>query len=210
MLRTCAIAGLFLAGSIAQASAATLVQFSTTGVFGASGTNTVTFTDGGFATLTFNGTSNSLLAPTNASFGDILLATSPCTVDAEVCGFSGSASSSFTLNITQTLPTGGTGSLLGQVTGTFAALNSTDFQLTFSSPTTSIDGVTYLLQPFYFIVPPTSGIGGGAIAGTTSLQGQITALQVNPNAPIPEPATMMLLGTGLLAAFRARRKNNAV
>ena len=26
------------------------------------------------------------------------------------------------------------------------------------------------------------------------------------NTPIPEPATMMLLGTGLLAAFRARRK----
>jgi len=26
-------------------------------------------------------------------------------------------------------------------------------------------------------------------------------------SPVPEPTTMMLLGTGLLAAFRARRKS---
>lgn len=29
------------------------------------------------------------------------------------------------------------------------------------------------------------------------------------NSPVPEPATMMLLGTGLLAAFRARRRQQA-
>ena len=195
VIRTCIIAGLFAAGSVAHASAATLVQFSTTGDFGGSG-NTITFTNGGTATLTFNGTTNSLLAPTNASFGDVLLSTSEG-------GFSGSASSPFTLNIFQTGPTPGTGALLGQVNGTFAALTSTDFVLTFSTPSTTIAGIEYTLQPRYLIVPPTSGSGGGAAPGVTSLQGTITPLQT---APIPEPTTMMLLGTGLLAAFRARRK----
>jgi hypothetical protein len=149
--------------------------------------------------LTFNGTSNALLAPTNASFGDIVLSTGEG-------GFTGSASSDFTLNIFQTGPTAGSGQLLGQVEGTFAMLNSTDFLLTFSDPSTTIAGVQYSLQPFYFIVPPTSGSGGGAAPGVTTVQGQITPLQT---APIPEPTTMMLLGTGLLAAFRARRRNNA-
>jgi hypothetical protein len=198
ILRTCTLAGLFVAGTVAHASAATLVQFNTTGVFG-NGLNTITFTDGGFATLTFNGTSNALLAPTNASFGDIVLSTGEG-------GFTGSASSDFTLNIFQTGPTAGSGQLLGQVEGTFAMLNSTDFLLTFSDPSTTIAGVQYSLQPFYFIVPPTSGSGGGAAPGVTTVQGQITPLQT---APIPEPTTMMLLGTGLLAAFRARRRNNA-
>jgi hypothetical protein len=196
ILRTCALAGLLVAGSVAHASAATLVNFSTTGVFGGSGTNTITFTNGGFATLTFTGTTNSLMAPTNASFGDITLTTGEG-------GFTGTANSSFTMNIMQTVPTVESGNLLGQVTGTFAQLNSTDFVLSFSTPSTTIGGIQYMLQPLYLIVPPTSGAGGGAAPGVTSLQGTITPLQT---APIPEPTTMMLLGTGLLAAFRARRR----
>jgi len=198
LLRACAFAGLFVALTQTDASAAPIVNFSTTGSFGGGGT-TITFVGGGgSATLTFAGTTNSVDAPSNANFGDIQLST--------VGNFSGSANTSFVLGIQQTAPTVGTSSLTGAITGTLAKVNQTDFQLTFSVPTTSIGDVTYQLQPFYFLVPPSSGTNGGAIAGNTTLQGRITAVQ---QTAIPEPATMMLLGTGLLAAFRARRKTAA-
>ena len=116
--------------------------------------------------------------------------------------FSGSASTSFTLGIFQTAPSVGTSDLLGTIQGTLAKINQTDFTLTFPDNNTTIDGVTYMVQPFYFLVFPTSGTGGGATSGDTTLQGLVTA---QPEV-IPEPATMMLLGTGLLAAFRARRR----
>ncbi len=179
-----------------DANAAPIVNFSTTGTFG-SGGNTITFSGGGGSvTLTYSGTTNSLDAPSNANFGDILMTTTG--------DFSGSASTSFVLGISQTAPTVGSSALNGSIAGTLAKINQTDFALTFAVNSTSIDGVTYMLQPFYFLVPPSSGVGGAAAPGDTTLQGRITAVQ-QPTV-IPEPATMMLLGTGLLAAFRARRK----
>lgn len=42
--------------------------------------------------------------------------------------------------------------------------------------------------------------------GLTPQKSISTDIRNSEMAPIPEPATMMLLGTGLLAAFRARRK----
>jgi hypothetical protein len=48
---------------------------------------------------------------------------------------------------------------------------------------------------------PASSEGGTAKAAAATVQGRVVPQQM----AIPEPATMMLLGTGLLAAFRARR-----
>jgi hypothetical protein len=212
ILRRGAVAALFVAGITATASAAPIVNFSTGGSFGASG-NTITFTGGGgSATLTYNATNNSIdIGPSgfsNANFGDFLLTTDG--------GFVGNATSPFTLSIFQTAPTGGSATLAASLSGTYVIqpasggdcgvgpappCSGTDFTMTFNQTSAVIDGVTYTLQPVYFLAPPTSGSGGTAMAGTTTIQGRVAA-----PAAVPEPATMMLLGTGLLAAFRARKR----
>lgn len=200
-LRAGALAALFVVGTSAAALAAPIVNFSTTGTFG-NGMNSITFNDGGAATVVFSGValnSHDLqFGISNTNYGDFLLST--------VGDFTGVANTPFTLSIFQTSPTSGDSSLAAQLTGSFVsvtgATGETDFQVQFSGTSTTIDGVTYNIQPFYFLVPPPSGAGGGALPGVTTIQGFITA---QPTV-VPEPATMMLLGTGLLAAFRARRR----
>lgn len=171
------------------------VTFTTSGVFtcagcAGSGTNSVTFLGGmGNAfMLTFTGLgSTSLNTPTGSSFGNFQTF------------FSGSGtiavSGTFTLTITQTVPVAGSDSFAATFTGLFSASNSGSGVVNFTVTSVTIGGITYSItnNPLN-LVPPASN------NGITTVQGQITG------SAVPEPASMLLLGSGLLGIAGAVRK----
>jgi PEP-CTERM motif-containing protein len=171
------------------------VTFSTSGTFtcvgcGGSGTNSVTFLGGmGNALLiTFTGLgSTSLNTPTGSSFGNFQTF------------FSGTgavnASGTFTLTITQTVPTAGSDSFSATFSGTFSASNSGTGVVNFSVTSVTIGGVTYSVtnNPLN-LVPPASN------NGITTVQGLITG------SAVPEPTSMLLLGTGMAGVAGIARK----
>jgi hypothetical protein len=181
-----ALLAIFAAGqTIAQAEP---VTYSTTGSFNGGG-NSITFVGGGGSlTINFTGVNSNVITPTFASLGEFQTIV-------EGSGATITDGTTFTLNITQTVPSAGSGFLAGTINGTISQNQSTGL-VTFSVSSTTINGVTYSLtnNPLPLVPPSTNN-------GVTSVQAHITS--------VPEPATMILLGTGLAgaaASIRKRRK----
>jgi hypothetical protein len=170
---------LLLAALGAPAAKADPVTFSTSGVFtcggcAGSGTNSVTFLGGmGNAfMITFTGLgSTSLDAPTATSLGNF---------QTFVSGTGAiNPSGTFTLTVTQTVPSAGSDSFSATFSGTFTASNSGGGTVTFTTTSMTIGSRSYIInncQGPLKLVPPASN------NGITTVEGLIAVV-----APTPTP-----------------------
>lgn len=179
------------------------VTFSTTGTFTGSAcasSGSVCSTGGGVS-LSFEGLTNATVTPDQPGKGGTLFTfNSLGNFDASAGSLTSFDGVGFTLNISQTVPSSGSGSLLATLSGSLQTTSS-GTEVIFSNPTSiTLGGVTYQI---YSSTPD----GPGVVLSPYSTNGGVTTLQGKiSEVAAPEPSAILLLGSGLLSLAGIRKR----